>query len=314
MDKRTKNGPRRTKQIFRRRRQFVALLLVSIFFLVGSTTLKVFASLRPTAVGISTKETFNTMVLKNPVKLGLNEEIGKVEEEKVKAKIESIRAVEEKRKQAEEDAKRIEKEKVDNNRKIAYLTFDDGPSTKVTPRVLGILDDYDIKATFFVLGKMANANPEMLKRVHNDGHAIAHHSYSHDYKHLYKSTGNFIAELDKTNKLFKEILGEDFKTRLLRFPGGSFEKSKQKFIKATANLGYSNYDWNALNGDAEGHGLSKKTLVNKLKSTVESNRNKSETIILMHDTNAKATTADALPEIIDYLIKEGYEFRTLNQK
>lgn len=315
MDKRYKNNTRILRRKSKRRRQLFTILLVFIILLAGSTTLKAFASLRTTgAIGLFTKEIFATMIVNNPIKLKLNEEIKRVEQENIELKLESIRYIEKKKKETEEEIKRIENEIKEKNTKIAYLTFDDGPSKNVTPRILDILSEYDIKATFFVLGKMTNINPEMLKRTHNEGHAIAHHSYSHDYNFIYKNTNNFIGELEKTNKKFQEILGEDFQTKLLRFPGGSFEKKKQKFIVATEKLGYTNYDWNALNGDAEGHNLPKKHLINRLKSTVTARKEDKEIIILMHDTDAKSTTADALPEIIDFLIKEGYEFRTLEEK
>lgn len=314
MTKKQKHGPRMMKKIMKRRKRMLAIIIVLIIFLVGSTSFKIFDSLRPVAVGVSTQEVFATMVLTNPVKSGLVQEIERLEEKRIRAKIEELREIERQKKRAEEEIKRKEKEEADKNKKIAYLTFDDGPSTIVTPRILDILDAYDIKATFFVLGRMADANGEILKTIDKSGHAIGHHSYSHNYDYIYRNVENFIGELDQTNRVFKKHLGEDFQTKLLRFPGGSFEKRKQVFLRAVEDLGYVNYDWNALNGDAEGHKLSKSYLVNRLKSTVPRNSNKKEIIILMHDTDTKSTTADALPEIIEYLIEEGYEFRTLNEK
>lgn len=314
MNKKVKDNSIRLKKKLRRRRQFFTILLASIIILAGGTTIRAFASLRtPGSIGVFPNEVFATMILNNPINLSFSEEIKRVKEEDIQTKLEAIRAIE-KKKREEEEAKRIEKEKEEKNQKIAYLTFDDGPSEKITPRILDILSEYDIKATFFVLGKMIDINPETLKRTHEGGHAIGHHSYSHDYNYIYRNTGNFIGELEKTNANFKKVLGEDFKTRLLRFPGGSFEKKKQNTIIATEKLGYINYDWNALNGDAEGHNLSKQYLINRLKSTVSARKDSKEVIILMHDTDTKSTTADALPEIIDYLIKEGYVFRTLNEK
>lgn len=296
---------RRNRRRNKKRKQFFTLLLlVFIFFLVSSTTIKVFASLRLEEVDI--KEPIPAMVFQNPVKMSLDREIEKVEKEKIEAKIQELREIEERKRKAE-----AEREK---NRKIAYLTFDDGPSVKVTPRVLDILDNYEIKATFFVLGRMAHGNPAMLKKIHESGHAIGHHSYTHNYNHIYKNTKNFMDELNRTDKVFRQILGANFETKLLRLPGGGFGKTKQKFVQAAKDAGYVSYDWNALNGDAEGHNLSKKTLVNRLKSSVELKKDQREIIILMHDTDAKSTTADALPEIIEYLIDQGYEFRTLNQK
>lgn len=297
------------------KRQFLVMSLACIILLVGSTTINAFASIRTTgALGLFSEEVFSTMILNNPINSSFNNEIIRVKEEQIQTKLEAIRAIEKKKREEEEELKRIGKEKIKENQKIAYLTFDDGPSEKITPKILDILSEYDIKATFFVLGKMIDVNPEVLKRTYEEGHAIGHHSYSHDYNYIYRNTKNFIGELEKTNNNFKKVLGEDFETKLLRFPGGSFEKKKQNTIIATEKLGYINYDWNALNGDAEGHNLSKQYLINRLKSTVSARTHNQEVIILMHDTDTKSTTAEALPKIIDYLIKEGYVFRTLNEK
>jgi peptidoglycan/xylan/chitin deacetylase (PgdA/CDA1 family) len=203
--------------------------------------------------------------------------------------------------------KQIAKGQAKINRKVAYLTFDDGPSLIVTPRILDILDEYDIKATFFVVGKMAERHPEMLQRIYEKGHSIGNHSYSHNYGYLYKNSSNFLNDIEKSNKVFKKILGDDFNSNLVRFPGGSFGKNN-KIIQAVVDAGYKYYDWNSLNGDAEGKKFSKDRLVKRFKET---SRNKKKLIVLMHDTDAKDTTPDSLKEIIEYLINQGYEFDVL---
>ncbi|WP_313757360.1 polysaccharide deacetylase family protein [Tissierella sp.] len=280
----------------KRKHVFLAAI---ILFLIGSTSVKFFFNSTNTVVAVSVVDTLDIMGEKNPINRALDQEIRQIKEERFKAEMEAKRIEEEK----------IAEERVKNG-KIAYLTFDDGPSKQSTPAILDILSEYDIKATFFVLGRMAKLNPDMIKRINEEGHSIGHHSYSHNYGYIYKNTNNFLGELKLTEKVLKDILGEDFETKLLRLPGGSFEKHKQKFLKVTGDLGYKNYNWNALNGDAEGVSLPKDKLVNRLKSTA---KGKKEIIILMHDTDAKKTTVEALPEIIDYLIKEGYEFRALDQ-
>lgn len=202
-------------------------------------------------------------------------------------------------------------EKTNKNKKIAYLTFDDGPSKNVTPQILDILDRYNIKATFFTIGYLAEQNPELVKREYESGHAVGNHTYSHNYKYIYKSTDNFIADLDKSEKVLKNILGEDFKTNVIRFPGGSHGNKKKPFVKAVEANGIPYVDWNALNGDAEGHNIPKDKLVQRFKSTA---KGKDKLIILMHDAGAKKTTVAALPEILDYLISQGYEFRIFDGK
>lgn len=219
-----------------------------------------------------------------------------------------------------EEIKRIDKELADyrakiraeerrnNNQKIAYLTFDDGPSKKSTPAILDILSEYNIKATFFVVGNMVDTYPDIVKRTYEEGHKIGNHSYSHNYKYLYQNPKNFMNDIYKTEKSLKNILGKNFQTKAIRFPGGSFDRYKASTRKVAADAGYNSYDWNALNGDAEGPKRTKAQLVNRVKETT---KNKNEVIILMHDTDAKDTTVQSLKEVIDYLISEGYEFDTL---
>lgn len=194
------------------------------------------------------------------------------------------------------------------NRKIAYLTFDDGPSTYMTPKVLDILKSYDIKATFFVVGNSAEKNPDILRRIYEEGHAIGNHTYSHKYGYIYKNPSNFIQELEIAERVFKNILGEEFETNIMRFPGGSFGDKREPFRKAVVEQGYKYIDWNSLNGDAEGHHIPKHKLVERFKSTFS---NQQELVVLMHDTDAKETTPQALPDMIKFLIENGYEFATL---
>ena len=204
---------------------------------------------------------------------------------------------------AVEDEKKAEK--------IAYLTFDDGPSSNVTPQILDILDKYNVKATFFVIGYLAERNPELIIREYDSGHTIGNHTYSHNYKYVYRSVKDFFVEIDKNEKVLRNILGEDFQGNLIRFPGGSFGEKRKPFRQAVEKKGIQYVDWNALNGDAEGHNISKERLVKRLKDTA---KGKNNIVILMHDAGAKKTTVEALPEIIDYLKNEGYEFMAINQE
>lgn len=195
-------------------------------------------------------------------------------------------------------------------KKTVYLTFDDGPSSKVTPQVLDILKKYDIKATFFVIGAYAEQNPDMIKRIFNEGHQIANHSYSHNYKYIYANADNFKEEVERAENVIKSILGDEYKNNVFRFPGGSFDKFKAPFREQIEQMGYVYYDWNALNGDAEGNNKSVEYL---LKRFDETSRGYNVIISLMHDTNAKQTTADSLPEIIERLIRDGYQFKRLDE-
>ena len=296
------------------------VLLAIIFFLIGGVSAKILSSSNETVLAINVEKTIDNMTVNNPIKIILEEKIRQVEEKRTKEeerrRLEEIRLEEERRL---EEVRLLEEERLaedkdsgneQENYKIAYLTFDDGPSNTVTPMVLDILAEYDIKATFFVLGKMVDVNPNILKRIFDEGHAIGNHSYSHGYSHIYKNIDNFLEELRLADNAIRRVLGEDFETKLLRLPGGSHGSYRKKFVEAAEDLGYKVYDWNALNGDAEGLNLSKDRLVKRLKSTVKGQK---ELIVLMHDTDTKTTTAEALPEIIEYLISEGYTFKKLEE-
>lgn len=100
--------------------------------------------------------------------------------------------------------------------KVCYLTFDDGPTTAVTPAILDTLKQYQVKATFFMLGKMVEENPDLAKRAYDEGHLLANHSYSHDYKALYATGESFMGEIEKTNGLIQGIIGEE-PFKLIRF-------------------------------------------------------------------------------------------------
>lgn len=195
-----------------------------------------------------------------------------------------------------------------SGQKVAFLTFDDGPSQGVTPEILNILKRYNIKATFFVIGKMANANSDLLLREKQEGHTIANHTFSHDYKYIYANPKNFVDDLNMGNAVIKSII-DGYNSKLIRFPGGSFGKEREPYRKAVTEAGYHYIDWNALNGDSEGNGnIPADKLVERLKQTT---RGQKHLIVLMHDAPLKNTTVQALPQIIEYLKANGYVFQTL---
>ncbi len=193
--------------------------------------------------------------------------------------------------------------------KVVYLTFDDGPSKSVTPLILDLLKQENIKATFFVLGSRAESNPEVLKREYLEGHYIANHGYSHVYGEIYSSPNAVLDEYNKTRDIVREILGTDYDGHLFRFPGGS-NGGKYNSIKAEAkallndnNVAY--VDWNALSSDAAGA----KTKEAIIQNTIDTVGSKSSVVILMHDAGDKILTYEALPEIISYLREQGYSFK-----
>lgn len=257
------------------------------------------------AEAVNVKETLDIMYGMSPVNQAINNMIKLHKKELADIELYKQRnIIKEELLEQEREAERIAEE----NGKIAYLTFDDGPSLVVTPQILDILDEYDIKATFFVIGYMAERHPGILKATYDKGHSIGNHTYSHNYGYIYRSSKNLVNDFQKSKEVLKSIIGEEFDTNIARFPGGSF--GKEKYIKSVKNAGYEIYDWNSLNGDAEGINISKERLISRFKETA---KNKGELIILMHDTDQKPTTVEALGEIIDYLIEDGYIFRTLEE-
>ena len=207
-----------------------------------------------------------------------------------------------------------------DGKKVVYLTFDDGPSTTNTPGILDVLDRYNVKATFFILGKSIEGNEEaknILKETAKRGHAIANHTYSHDYSYLYPNrtmnVDNIVSDIEKNNSIMKEVLGEDFSTRVIRFPGGYWSWEGRTAMKeAMEQNGYYNVDWNALNKDAEGKQKNADELLQSTKETVEALGPEADSVVLlMHDTYGKEETVKALPQIIEYLQEKGFEFRTI---
>lgn len=201
--------------------------------------------------------------------------------------------------------------------KIVFLTFDDGTSNTVTPKILDTLDEYNVKATFFITGQATYEGGvvarNIVKRVFNSGHAIGNHSYSHNYKLLFPNRTVCIENIEKDlrkNELFlKSILGEDFSTRIIRCPGGTMSwKNCDKLYEFLDTNNLISIDWNALNGDSESGDKSVSQLV---KNAIQSSKDKDIVVLLMHDTYGKENTAKALGPIIEYFKSNGYVFKTL---
>ncbi|MGL5313129.1 MAG: polysaccharide deacetylase family protein [Peptostreptococcaceae bacterium] len=204
-----------------------------------------------------------------------------------------------------------------NGEKIVFLTFDDGASKTVTPKILDTLKENDVNATFFVTGKTIEGGGEeaksLVKRAFDEGNAIANHSYTHDYKYLYPgrtlNMENFKSDFQKTDELLKEIIGSNFSTRVLRCPGGHMSwKGMSELDNYLAENNMASIDWNALNADAEGK---KKNADELVEQAIKSSEGKEMVVLLMHDTYGKEETAKALPQIIQYFKDNGYAFKTL---
>ena len=188
---------------------------------------------------------------------------------------------------------------------IVYLTFDDGPDDKNTPQILDILKNENVPATFYVVGKMVERYPEVLKRIFNEGHAIGNHSYNHNYNELYTSPWDFISQFQHTDDIIMEQIG--VRPMIIRAPGGTagaFNADYWEMVKAS---GYVEHDWNVLTRDAESGGKTAAEQIENVKGQMANNDLKS-VILLMHSTAAKDSTVEALPDIIHFLKERGYTF------
>ena len=192
-----------------------------------------------------------------------------------------------------------------SDKKIVYLTFDDGPTPENTRAILDILKRNNVKATFFVIGQ----NPDLYKQIVDEGHAIALHTYSHVYGKVYASENAFFDDLYKLKDLVYEKTGVEAK--VTRFPGGSSNAVVKKELLRTIidrlnAEGFVYQDWNCDSSDAAASKQKVELLVKNAGMCKMKKIN-----ILMHDSKTKTTTVEALQTIITNYKKEGYSFDKL---
>ncbi len=181
-----------------------------------------------------------------------------------------------------------------------YLTFDDGPSAN-TEAILDILDEYNVKATFFILGKEDEQSKERIRMIYERGHTIGMHSYSHVYSEIYSSLDSFKADFWKIRQYVFDVVGAD--CVYYRFPGGSSNTAgnmnMQEAVDFLAEQGVKYYDWNVISGDGSSRSLSKEEIVKNCTETIS---NYGTSIVLLHDAASKKETVEALPEVIETIL------------
>ena len=198
--------------------------------------------------------------------------------------------------------------------KICYLTFDDGPSAN-TLNILKILDRYNAKATFFVIDT-AQTKIEYVKQIHAAGHTIGLHSKTHNYSQIYSSVDNYLSDLNAISNKVKDLIG--IESKVIRFPGGSSNAVSKKYSEGmmttlshkVTEQGYTYFDWNVSSEDASAKVVSTTKIIN---SVLNGAKGKNSICVLMHDAAAKTTTVDALPAIIEGLIKQGFSLQPLTK-
>ncbi len=198
----------------------------------------------------------------------------------------------------------------DSNKKVVYLTFDDGPSAR-TEEILDILDEYNIKATFFIVCSDKESNKALLKRAYDSGHTIGIHSACHSYKTIYKSVDSFLSDFETCFNYIKDITGAS--PSIFRFPGGSvnsFDKNiVSDIIDEMKRRGFTYFDWNVCSDDATKN-YTEDSIYNKV---VKGCENRNSSVVLMHDSATKKETVAALKRIIPELLNQGFVFDKLSE-
>lgn len=224
-------------------------------------------------------------------------------QQKIETEVSTVSAVPIQESSKESETEQDLQEEVISYEKQIYLTFDDGPSSN-TEKILDILKVYDVKATFFVVGKTDEKSKALYKRIVEEGHTLGMHSYSHKYDEVYASKESFVQDLTKLQEYLYEATG--VWPRYYRFPGGSSNQvskvDMQEFIAYLNESEITYFDWNISSGDAVNEQPSVEAIINNVLPKIDI---QTECMILMHDATEKGTTVEALPEIISQIRLRG---------
>ncbi|MBQ8611062.1 MAG: polysaccharide deacetylase family protein [Oscillospiraceae bacterium] len=232
-------------------------------------------------------------------------------------------------KQAEEQAKALTPEKiayqqmypdfyapqelgaVTNEENVIYLTFDDGPSNR-TPEILDILREKNVKATFFVVGQSDEERLQWMKQIVDEGHTIGMHTYTHQYKKIYASVEAYLEDMYAIFTQIRETTGVT--PTVFRFAGGSINNHNhgvyREIIAEMLRRGFVPHDWNVASADASSTPISSAQL---LYNVVSGAQRVKRGVVLMHDSEYKYTTVEALPSMIDQLQEMGFKLDSLHE-
>lgn len=199
----------------------------------------------------------------------------------------------------------------EGKKKKVYLTFDDGPSEN-TAKILDILKEKNIKATFFVIGQEDEKSKELYQRIVAEGHTLGMHSFSHKYNVIYESLEAFSEDVAHLQSYLAEVTGVT--PVIMRFPGGSRNQVSNtdmtEFIRFLNEKEITYYDWNVASGDATSQAYTPDELVENVMNDV----GRYETsIVLMHDASNKSSTVEALVPMIEKLQEMGMELLPIDE-
>ncbi len=196
---------------------------------------------------------------------------------------------------------------LNQGKKVIYLTFDDGPSV-VTNKILDILKENNVKATFFLIGNQIDGLEDTVKRIHSEGHSIGLHSYTHKFKRIYSNKNTFIKEMVQCREKINEVVG--ISPNIIRFPGGSRKHLTESYLNKLHSCNFKIYDWNMETID----GVKPKTPPDRLyRQATKNSEEMSSIILLMHCDYMHKNTCKALPKIISYYKDKGYEFKPITE-
>lgn len=182
----------------------------------------------------------------------------------------------------------------DKNKKVIYLTFDDGPTEEITRWILKTLNDFNIKATFFCIGNNAEKHPEILDEIRKNGHTVGIHGYEHR-RGLYKDNEVFFSDIEKSKNIIK--------SNLFRPPHGNLTPRQAKKLK---DLGYNVVLWDVITRDYNTRLPEEKVL------DIAKRYTRNGSIVVFHDSlKAEKNMKYAFPKAVKYWLENGYTFETL---
>lgn len=191
----------------------------------------------------------------------------------------------------------------DTSEKKLYLTFDAGFENGNTPAILDALKKHDVKATFFVVGTYIKDNPDLIKRIHEEGHLIGNHTYHHPDMSQIATKESFHKELKDVETEYKNVVGEEM-TKFYRPPQGKYNESNLQMAK---DLGYHTFFWSLAYVDwYENDQPSKEEAFQKLLGRIHPGA-----IVLLHSTSK--TNAEILDELLTKWEEMGYRFASLEE-
>lgn len=201
---------------------------------------------------------------------------------------------------------------IDYDKKVIYLTFDDGPS-QYTGQILDVLKKYDVKATFFVTNCSPDYN-DNITRESKEGHTVGAHTATHIYGKIYTSVGDYEADFNKINDVIEQRTGK--RAELFRFPGGSSNTVSKRYCKGImttlakymTDKGYTYFDWNVSSGDASESMTEDRAYDN----IIDGVQKRDYSVVLMHDT--KPFNPKVAERVIKWGIENNYKFMPITKK